>query len=191
MLGAPPARRKHDFMAAEVRGNEMRRAVGYVSVVLGWFVLVSAVALGAGVAWGIIHHFGDVNRSRAAVFVLVLIACGMAAYFVIRWARSALGRPGGSRLGRLVLGLVLLALGLPMISHNPGPDTTPTAKDVSRGGSAGLALFGAALIFEVWWHRPSRIGAPATLPNAPTARPDSTAQSDIALPEPPPESTTQ
>jgi hypothetical protein len=184
-------RREHDFIAAEPRGKKMRRAVGYVSVVLGWFVLVIAVAFGVGVAWALIHDFGDVNLWGAAVEVLILIACGMAAYFVIRWARSAVGTPGGSRPGRLVLGLVLLAFGLLMINHVPGPDSLPTVKDVSHGMAAGLALFGAALIVEVWWHRPSRIGAPATLPDAPRVRRDSTAPSDIALPEPPPQSKTQ
>jgi len=184
-------RREHDFIDAEVRGNEMRRAVGYVSVVLGWFVLVTAVALGVGAAWALIHDFGDVNLWRAALIVLILVTCGMAAYFLIRWARSAVGTPGGSRPGRLVLGLVLLALGLLRINHDPGPDAIPTVKDVSHGMAAGLALFGAALIFEVWWHRPSRISARPTLPNAPTPRSDSTAPSGIALPEPPPKSKTQ
>jgi hypothetical protein len=178
-------------MAAELGGNEMRRAVGYVSVVIGWFVLVTAVAFGVGAAWALIHDFGDVNLWRAALIVLILVTCGMAAYFLIRWARSAVGTPGGSRPGRLVLGLVLLALGLLRINHDPGPDAIPTVKDFSHGMAAGLALFGAALIFEIWWHRPSRTGAPATVPDAPTARPDSTAPSDIALPQPPPESTTQ
>jgi len=170
----------------------MRRAVGYVSLVLGWLLVVLAVALVGGIAGALLLRFGDVILWRAAIFLLVALVAGIPSIFLIRWARSALGKPGGSRLGRLVLGLVLLAFCALTINSRPDPVSDPTqlGREFGRGANVAIGLFGAGLVLEAWWHRASKVAA-ATLPDAPTARPDSTAPSDIALPEPPSESMTQ
>jgi 4-amino-4-deoxy-L-arabinose transferase-like glycosyltransferase len=164
----------------------MKRAVGYISVVLGWSLLISAVFLAGIIVIGLLVDFRDLILRRVALAALAAISVGVLSFFLIRWARSALGTPGGSRVGRIVLGIVMLVFGIGEAMTGPDPDATRAERNGGTAGVVTLALFGAALIVEAaWWHRASKVAATA-LPEAPPATADSPASPEIALPEPPP-----
>jgi hypothetical protein len=88
------------------------------------------------------------------VSVVVIIVLTVAAVLLVRSARSLLGRPGGSRRARFVLGLVLLAVGgIGIQATLAAPSRRSNLEDIDLGIGVALALFGAALAFEGWWHR--------------------------------------
>lgn len=106
---------------------------------------------------------------RAAVSVVVIIVLAVAAVLLVRSARSLLGRPGESRRARFVLGLVLLAVGgIGIQATLAAPSRRSNLEDIDLGIGVALALFGAALAFEGWWHR----GRTSSLPGRDQNRAD-------------------
>jgi hypothetical protein len=169
----------------------MKRAVGYLGLVLGWLLAVAAVGFGGGTLVEFMLHSGDFTLWRLSLFALGDVVLCLVAYLLIRWVRSILGTPSGSRPARVVLGIVLLVLAIPsIVSPSTDPDTGALVRDYVedfvRGESIATVLFGALLIAEAWLHRASRVSA-TPLPDAPTTRADPIARSDIVLPEPPPD----
>jgi hypothetical protein len=89
----------------------MNCAVAYVGLVLAWLVLAFAVGLIVGFPIDLLLHFGDVILWRVALGELIAVVAGLVSVLVIRWGRSTLGTPGGSRAGRIVLGIVVILWG--------------------------------------------------------------------------------
>jgi hypothetical protein len=164
----------------------MKRAAAYVLVVLAWVILAFAVGVAVSVPIQLVRHFKDLVLWRVALLGLIAIAVGIACVLIIRWARSTLGKRGGSRAGRIVFGIALILFGFGVMNPSD-PNLTEVGRDGAKAAGAGIALFGAALTLEAaWWHRASRSSTRAPLPDAPTAGPESTPPSEITLPEPPP-----
>jgi hypothetical protein len=143
------------MVAEPCRTGEMKRAVGYVSLILGWVMLVSAVGIAIAALITLLLHFGDVIPWRVALIGFIAIVVGLLSFLTIRWARSALGTPGGSRVARIALGTVLISFGV--INLPPSdPNAPAVGRDGWRAAVAATVLFGAALIFEAaWLHRAS------------------------------------
>jgi hypothetical protein len=165
----------------------MKRAVAYVGLPLAWLLLALCVGIAVSVPAEVVLHGEDevLVLWRVVVLGLILpIVAGLVSVLVIRWARSVLGKPGGSRTGRIVLGIVVILWGLGTMSA-AGQSSLSGARAGTLAGGAAMALFGLGLIVEAaWWHRPSRLAA-APMPEAPAARPESNGLPEIRLPEPP------
>src|SRR6266516_1433154 len=101
----------------------MKRAVAYVLVVLAWLILAFAVGLAVSVPLQLVRHSGELILWRVALLALITIVVGLACLLMIRWARATLGKPGGSRAGRLVFGLALILFGVGVM-NTPNPDAT-------------------------------------------------------------------
>ncbi len=116
----------------------MKRAVAYVLVVLAWLILAFAVGLAVSVPLQLVRHSGELILWRVALLGLITIVVGLACLLMIRWARSTLGKPGGSRAGRLVFGLALILFGVGVM-NTPNPDATDVGRDGTIAAGAGTA----------------------------------------------------
>jgi hypothetical protein len=163
----------------------VKRFAGYAGVVLGWSLLVFAVFLAGVLVDAVLFESRDVIAWRVALGALIAIGAALGSLFVVRWARSAVGRPDGFRLGRIMFGITLFTLGTITAMSPQNQGATQTDRNAARAIGVPWVLLGAILIIEAgWWHRATKAIDP--LPTAPGATPHSDAQPGIALPEPPP-----
>lgn len=163
------------------KGARMRRAFGYLILVLGWLLVAVAAGLLGGTLVSL-FYWADLT-SRLVQTLLTVVVSSLAGIALVRWAWSLLDTPGGRR--RKALGWTLLVLGALGILTAGGREleySSEAAKSFDLGISGGVAVLGLVLLALPFPHKSEG----QREPQQPVAQASVVGSVEPALPAPPP-----
>jgi hypothetical protein len=142
----------------------MKTLVAHSFAIVGWLSVAFGLSLAGGLVAVFLFHREELNFDRWLVLGgggILLVVVGS---WLVRWARSALGKSAGSAVGRTVLALGCFALVATMVTSDSYGSASDAKRDYIVGASIALVIFAGALVLEAAWHRsPTR--RPRSLPD--------------------------